>query len=295
MSTVKSFSVGEGDMFYIDHNSDNFTTIDCCFDYKDGVKDSIIQEINKKSRNKLTRFISTHPHDDHISGLVDFCKKIGIVNFYSVENEATAEDETEDFVKYCELRDGKKAYYLKKGISRRWFNEKGADRKSSDISCLWPIPSNEKYKTALDNAKNGGDPNNISPAIRYATSNFSFLWMGDMETDMQKEFDASVANKHTTIVFAPHHGRSTGKIPKSLLNKLTPNLIIVGEADSEDLEYYNGYNTITQNTAGDIQFEIGEDYIDIYVSEENYTTSASLVENEDAIEIDSMYYLGSIE
>ena len=28
MSIVKSFSVGDGDMFYIDHNSDNFTTID---------------------------------------------------------------------------------------------------------------------------------------------------------------------------------------------------------------------------------------------------------------------------
>ena len=27
MSIVKSFSVGDGDMFYIDHNSDNFTTI----------------------------------------------------------------------------------------------------------------------------------------------------------------------------------------------------------------------------------------------------------------------------
>ena len=25
------FSVGDGDMFYIDHNSDNFTTIDCCY------------------------------------------------------------------------------------------------------------------------------------------------------------------------------------------------------------------------------------------------------------------------
>jgi hypothetical protein len=30
MSIVKSFSVGDGDMFYIKHNSDNFTTIDCC-------------------------------------------------------------------------------------------------------------------------------------------------------------------------------------------------------------------------------------------------------------------------
>jgi len=30
MSKVKSFSVGDGDMFYIKHGSDNFTTIDCC-------------------------------------------------------------------------------------------------------------------------------------------------------------------------------------------------------------------------------------------------------------------------
>ena len=33
MSKVKSFSVGEGDMFYISHNSDNFTIIDCCLNY----------------------------------------------------------------------------------------------------------------------------------------------------------------------------------------------------------------------------------------------------------------------
>jgi hypothetical protein len=30
MSVIKSHSVGNGDMFYIDHNSDNFTIIDCC-------------------------------------------------------------------------------------------------------------------------------------------------------------------------------------------------------------------------------------------------------------------------
>ncbi len=29
MSIVKSISVGHGDMFYINHNSDNFTMIDC--------------------------------------------------------------------------------------------------------------------------------------------------------------------------------------------------------------------------------------------------------------------------
>ena len=29
MSIIKSFSVGNGDLFYINHGSDNFTVIDC--------------------------------------------------------------------------------------------------------------------------------------------------------------------------------------------------------------------------------------------------------------------------
>lgn len=31
MSVIKSFSVGNGDLFYINHGSDNFTIIDCCY------------------------------------------------------------------------------------------------------------------------------------------------------------------------------------------------------------------------------------------------------------------------
>lgn len=29
MSEIKSLSVGNGDMFYVNHNSDNFSMIDC--------------------------------------------------------------------------------------------------------------------------------------------------------------------------------------------------------------------------------------------------------------------------
>ena len=50
MSTVKSFSVGEGDMFYINHNSDNFTTIDCCLYKKENVKDIQNNDIETQVR-----------------------------------------------------------------------------------------------------------------------------------------------------------------------------------------------------------------------------------------------------
>ena len=50
MSKVKSFSVGNGDMFFINHNSDNFTTIDCYL--TEDVKDDILDEIESESSSK---------------------------------------------------------------------------------------------------------------------------------------------------------------------------------------------------------------------------------------------------
>ena len=49
-SIIKSFSVGEGDMFYIKHNSSNFSIIDCCLDddNKEEIVDEIISEFSGK-------------------------------------------------------------------------------------------------------------------------------------------------------------------------------------------------------------------------------------------------------
>ena len=95
MSIVKSFSVGNGDMFYINHNTDNFTTIDCCYDRALN-RLRIFNEIAEVSKGKgITRFISTHPDEDHIRGLKEYNSKFGIVNFYCVDNEATKDEEAD--------------------------------------------------------------------------------------------------------------------------------------------------------------------------------------------------------
>lgn len=147
MSKVKSFSVGNGDMFFINHNSDNFTTIDCCL--TEDVKDDILDEIESESSSKnIKRFISTHPDDDHIGGLVDYDNKFGILNFYRVDNATTKKGtETDDFKRYKKLRDdSKKSFALKKGCKRKWMNESDNERKTSGLSCLWPITDNQMYQ-----------------------------------------------------------------------------------------------------------------------------------------------------
>lgn len=111
MSIIKSLSVGDGDMFYIKHDNSNFTIIDCNMD--DTNKELITGEIISESKEKdITRFISTHPDEDHIQGLKYLDDRIGILNFYCVANKAIKEDVTEDFKRYCELRDSDKKNIL---------------------------------------------------------------------------------------------------------------------------------------------------------------------------------------
>jgi beta-lactamase superfamily II metal-dependent hydrolase len=53
----------------------------------------------------ITRFISTHPDQDHISGLVELDDHLSLVNFYCVANNATKHSDTADFERYCQLRE----------------------------------------------------------------------------------------------------------------------------------------------------------------------------------------------
>jgi hypothetical protein len=90
--------------------------------------------------------------------------------------------------------------------------------------------------------------------------------MGDLETSFMEAIENDITLPKVDILFAPHHGRESGRIPDAMLKKMNPKLIIVGEAPSEHLHYYPGYNTITQNSAGDIHFECKEGKVHIFTS-----------------------------
>ncbi len=291
MSKVKSYSVGNGDTFYIKHGTDNFTIIDCCL--KDDNKETIVDELKTESKNKgISRFISTHPDEDHIQNLDYLDDNLPIYNFYCVDNEATKADETTGFTRYCELRDGTKAFNIYKGCSRKWMNRKDEERGSAGINILWPDTNSQHFKDALKVAKDGESPNNISPIITYhIDEGAKYQWMGDLETSFMENIEDDVTLSKVNILFAPHHGRDSGKIPKSMLDVLDPDIIIIGEAPSGTLNYYSGYNIITQLSAEDITFVNDGGEIHIYVSNENY--SVNFLKNRNKTEYD--YYLGTLD
>ncbi|MFU0783640.1 MAG: Lactamase-B domain-containing protein [Thermoanaerobacterium thermosaccharolyticum] len=203
MTIIKSFSVGNGDMFYIQHVSDNFSIIDCCLSDKN--REEIVNEILNKAKSKnIIRFISTHPDDDHIRGLKYLDNQLGILNFYCVKNEAIKTDETDDFIRYCELRDdSQKAFYLEKGCRRKWMNMGDDERGSAGINILCPITNNEEFKDALKQAKEGRNTNNISPIIEYSLEDgVRAIWMGDLEENFLVKIEDELDLPNADIVVA---------------------------------------------------------------------------------------------
>ena len=291
MSIVKSFAVGNGDMFYIKHNSDNFTVIDCNLNAE--TSEDRIKELKLESRHKgIARFISTHPDQDHFGGIELLDDEMPIANFYVIKNQAIKDEETESFKRYCSLRDDMtKAFYIHKGCTRKWMNQTDDARGSSGINILWPHTSNPDFQETLAACNAGESYNNVSAVIRYELEGgASVMWLGDLETEFMEKITESISLEKTTVVFASHHGRNSGKIPDSWLEKLDPQIIVLGEAPSRHLHYYTGYMTITQNRAGDITMECVDDKVHFYVSNPNYSHNGLTDEGRETFE----NYIGSI-
>jgi len=279
-------------MFYIKHNSDNFSIIDCCMEEE--TRETIIKLIISESRGKnIVRFISTHPDDDHIRGLDYLNDELQLLNFYCVKNKVIKPERTTDFDKYCELRDSEKAFYLYKDCTRKWMNQSSEERGSAGLNIRWPDTENEYYKDALALAEEGESPNNISIILSYKLENgVKVLWMGDLETDFMENIEDDISLFEIDILFAPHHGRDSGKVPQSWLDILNPKIIIIGEAPSEYLNYYSGYDTITQNSAGDILFDCVIEKVHIYVSNKSY--SVDFLDDENLPNSYGLNYIGTL-
>lgn len=312
MSIVKSYSFPEGDirgdMFFIKHNSNNFTVIDCYLkdgEGKNARKDEIIKEIQSESKDRICRFISTHPDNDHIAGIEYLNEQWEIVNFYAVDNNRPADAEDKSLTCYQQLL-ANKNYAIQRGITRAWLNNSNNNNGSSGISFHWPNLNNDKFKQALKLVSEGKGMNNICPIFTYSLENgATYMWMGDLETEMQQSYYDEYTNSipKVDILFQPHHGRKSGTVPDALLAALNPKLIIIGNAPAEHINYGNSQQTITQNTAGDICFENDGNEVHIYTKNEieNKPTclkskrgKGNITKNIYGIHLVEWYYVGTL-
>ena len=256
-------------MFYIKHDSNNFTVIDCYLKEGDGAndrKDEIIKEIKQQSNGRICRFISTHPDNDHIRGIELLDDEWEILNFYAVSNSHPKDESDASLSRYQWLL-ANKNFAIERGITRRWLNDDDNTNGSSGLNFLWPDVNNEDFKKALKSVSEGNKVNNICPVLTYKIDGgASYMWMGDLETGMQQTYYDEFKGKipKIDILFHPHHGRKSGVVPDELMKALNPKIVVIGNAPSEDIAYGDSTKTITQNTAGDIVCENEGNEVHLY-------------------------------
>lgn len=297
-----SFSVGNGDMFLIVHNNNTLSIIDCNIGDEDETKITNIISHYKKT-HKLIRFISTHPDDDHIKG-IDKLYKNGFVwerNFYYVQNDIKKNNQNTDNKKYIELKNSTESVEIFAGLKRAFLNKdgesNGTEYKSSSIEFLWPELDNPKFKKALENASKDVDINNICPIIRYEDplTKYSIIWFGDLSNDFMENISSSLNLPKTNIAVAPHHGRTSGKLPNKWLKELNPDLIIIGEAESKDLVYYDNYRHICQNSSKGIEIVIDLNGLHFYCENKDCKLNKALEKKKHENEQFDYEYIGFLK
>lgn len=220
----------------------------------------------------IFRFIITHPDMDHIDGIKDLFDNFGINCFWDTDNKKELSDfggggyNKSDWDFYKRLRDG-----LTHSGNRRNYMQ-GNRYNFFDLDYLWVLAPTQQL---IKNANQTGNYNDSSFVLLYTPpsqrkGSWKILFAGDSE---DRTWEAILANQETRslvknvdILFAPHHGRDSGR-SYEFLNLVSPKYTLFGNANSTHLAYSRYPKIrITNNQAGYIVLDIRPDNIGIYVN-----------------------------
>lgn len=305
MATIHFLNVLEGDCNIIQHDSKRLTVIDVSAAYNDYDTDEEKRVKASKEREerrlrtqvptdkidykqKLTpdnpilylkekikpdeifRFIITHPDMDHLDGIKDLYEEFRIRNTWDTNNKKEKNlngffggYNKDDWKFYKDLRDckyqeTKRLTYYDTDNCLYW------NQDNLKILC----PSEKLLSLAIEK-----DDYNISAiAILFTPpkkdgGNWKILFSSDTDHDSWVHIIEHYKNdlKNIDILFAPHHGRDSGR-DYFFLDTLKPKVTLFGNASSKHLAY-NSYpkTRITNNQAGYIVIDINENDISFYV------------------------------
>jgi competence protein ComEC len=186
---VYFLDVGQGDSEYIKTPAGADILID------GGPDNKVLSELGKVMSfgdNRIDLVVLTHPHADHITGLVDVISRYQIGEIWE---SGAAYPST--------IYDAWKSQIKNKNITDEFpiaGREKDFDSGQIKFKVLYPL-SSEKNKT-IDNL------NNASVVMELDFNKFSTLFTGDLEVTAQPQIYQKL---HTvTVLKVDHHGSSTG-------------------------------------------------------------------------------------
>lgn len=202
---VYFFDVGQGDSEYIKTPGGGDILID------GGPDDSVLADLGKvmsPGDRKIDLVILTHPHADHLTGLIEVIKRyeVGEIWETGVEYPSSAYDTWKSEIKNLNITDK----FVKAG------EEKDFDNLQIKFKILSPLSPFQNRK--IDNI------NNASIVNRLEDGSFSVLFMGDAEKEVQLQIKQSLSK--ATVLKVGHHGSENGTA-EDMLKIVRPAIAVI--------------------------------------------------------------------
>jgi competence protein ComEC len=178
-----------------------------------GPDDIVIERISNVmpiDDRKIETIIITHPHADHITGLIE------VINRYEIEKIILTKVgyESATYKSLLELIDKKKIKTItpKIGDVEYLFDQ-------GKITYLWPGEEVSRFENNL---------NNSSIVFRFDYGDFNCIFSGDAEIESWTEIFKKQKNNlpDIDVIKIPHHGSRTG-LNENMTNIMRPNIAII--------------------------------------------------------------------
>lgn len=231
---------------------------------------------------KLWRFVVTHPDMDHMDGLAKLKRDVGFDNFW----DSGARRKKPDFNNFFRYSEADWKIYddlinhrvndvtvLKKLAGDRFPYASKDDAEGTKPDALYILAPNNDL---LCDPNEEDDINEASYVLQYKSAGGNMILPGDAHDaswDYVMRTNIDLKN-NCSFLLAPHHGRHSDR-SYDFLDFLRPKLTVLGCSPSKYIDYDQWYrrklDILTSNQAGNIVLEIGDDYYDVYVENDDFS------------------------
>ncbi|MBN2167899.1 MAG: DNA internalization-related competence protein ComEC/Rec2 [Actinobacteria bacterium] len=244
------FDVGQGDSILVQDKSGNTVLVD-------GGPESeiILEKLRSNGIRKLDLVVLTHPHQDHLGGLVGVLKEIPIGRILLPDVEEGLSGSWTEFKREAE----------RKGIKKTVAEAGQYIEISPDLTLnvLYPTDSIVLRKEDL---------NNGSTVILCDLDGVRTLLMGDLEIEGQKSLMKYDSNLDCDILKVPHQGSKDAAL-REFIDRSMPEMAVISVGENNEyghpsriftnLLQSEGVKTFRTDKMGDIVMSIKEETVSV--------------------------------